>query len=142
MFHAFLESDGTCTTNVTNNEAVEGDYVAYSCEVKYKGRWAPVMEWKNNDRVIQAKNESNGDTVKYTYVTQLTPGDNGQIFTCRTYFNQPKPGTVHHKEATNKPATDKVLTKYKSPQLTVFCKFCFIICLRYFVRYFVSNCLV
>ena len=85
------------------------------------------MEWKNGRTVLQAngesKDESTGKTVKYTYVTKLTPEDNGQIFTCRTYFDQPKPGTVQDKEADNIPTTDNVLTKYTSPQLTFYCKY-------------------
>ena len=84
------------------------------------------MEWKNRRTVLQtngeSKNASTGETVKYTYVTELTPEDNGQIFTCQTYFDQPKPGTVQDKEADNIPTTDNVLTKYTSPQLTVYCK--------------------
>jgi len=82
------------------------------------------MEWKNTDRVLQAKDESNGNIAKYTYVTELTPADNGAKFTCRTYFNQPQPGTVKVKEASNIPTTDSVLTDYMSPQLTVYCKYC------------------
>ena len=85
------------------------------------------MEWTNGRTVLQAndesKDESTGKTVKYTYVTELTPEDNGHIFTCRTYFDQPKPGTVQDKEADNIPTTDNVLTKYTSPQLTVYCKY-------------------
>ena len=107
---------------MTDNIALEGDYVAYSCEVKYQGRWAPVMEWRNNDGVVQANNESSGYIAKYTYVTELTPADNGQVFTCRIYFDQPKPGTTKDKEATNIPSTENVLTNYASPKLTVYCK--------------------
>ena len=121
------ESDPVCKNNITNNEAVEGDYVEYSCEVTYKGKWAPVMEWKNGRAVLQAngesKDESTGKTVKYTYVTELTPEDNGQIYTCRTYFDQPKTGTPKEEEANNIPTTDNVFTKYTSPQLTVYCKY-------------------
>ena len=112
-----------CKNNITSNEAVEGDYIKYSCEVKYQGRWAPVMEWKNTQTVLQATNESSGNTVKYTYVTELTPADNGQIYTSRTYFYELKPGTLKEKEANNIPTTDNVLTKYTSPRLTVYCKY-------------------
>ena len=108
---------------MTDNIALEGDIVAYSCEVKYKGRWAPVMEWRNNDGVVQANNECSGDIAKYTYVTELTPADNEQVFTCRMYFDQPKPGTMEDKDATNIPSTENVLTNYTSPKLTVYCKY-------------------
>ena len=116
-------SDYICTTNVTGNITIEGDYVAYSCEVKYQGRWAPVMEFQNNGEIVQAKDESTGNTAKDTYITELTPAENGAKFTCRTYFNQPQPGTVKDKEAPNKPATDNVLTKYESQQIIVYCKY-------------------
>ena len=122
--HAFPESDPICTTNVTNNNATEGDYVAYSCEVKYEGRWAPVMEWKNKGGVVQAKNESKGNKVKYTYITKLTPADNNEVFTCRTYFDEAqRPPSNEKTSATNIPTTDNVLTVYSSPPLTVYCKY-------------------
>ena len=121
--NAFPESDPTCTTNVTNNNATEGDYVAYSCEVKYEGRWAPVMEWKNKGGVVQAKNESKGNKVKYTYITKLTPADNNEVFTCRTYFDEAQRPPSGDKPATNIPTTDNVLTVYSSPPLTVYCKY-------------------
>ncbi|KAI0231095.1 hypothetical protein LSAT2_018537 [Lamellibrachia satsuma] len=114
-----FESDPICKNNVTNNEAVEGDYIKYSCEVTYKGKWAPVMEWKYNDAVVQANDESTGNTVKYTFVTELTPAHNGQNFACRTYFDQPKPENVQVKHADNKPITDNVHTDFTS-QLTVY----------------------
>ena len=81
-----------------------------------------MMDWKNTDRGLQAKDESNGNIAKYTYITELTPADNGATFTCRTYFNQPD--SLKDKEASNIPATDSVLTDYMSLQLTVYCKYC------------------
>ena len=130
IFHAIPESDPKCTTNATNNKAVAGDYVAYCCEVAYRGRWAPVMEWKNNEDVVQAKVESTGNrsyevnTVKYTYVTELKPSDNNHVFSCRTYFEQPKLDSPMYSGnlANNTPTTDNVLSKYRSPNLTVYCK--------------------
>ena len=109
---------------MTEYRAIEGDYVVYTCHVKYQGRWAPVMELKNNGKIVQAKDESSGNTIRYTYLTELTPADNNHIFTCRTYFDQPQPGTVTDKEASNIPTTDSVLTDARSPRLTVYCKFC------------------
>ncbi|KAK2142455.1 hypothetical protein NP493_4883g00010 [Ridgeia piscesae] len=126
IFHAIPESDPNCTTNATNNKAVAGDYVAYCCEVTYKGRWAPVMEWKNNEDVVQAEVESTGNrsyevnTVKYTYVTELKPSDNNHVFSCRTYFDQPTLDSGNSVTANNTPTTDNVLSKYRSPNLTVY----------------------
>ena len=87
------------------------------------------MEWENNEVVVQAKVESSGNrryevkTVKYTYVTELKPANNNHVFTCRTYFDQPKPGKMRETEANNTPTTDNVLSKYTSPNLTVYCKY-------------------
>ena len=121
------DSVPVCGNNITSNKAVEGEYIEYSCEVTYKGKWAPVMEWKNGRTVLQtngeSKNESTGETVKYTYVTELTPEDNGQIYICRTHFDQLMPEPVNDKTANNIPTTDNVLTKYTSPPLTVYCKY-------------------
>ena len=102
---------------------MSGDYVAYSCEVKYQGRWAPVMECKVNGNVVQAKYESSRDITKYTYVTELTPADNKHIFTCRIYFDQPQPGTVEDREASNIPTTDNLLTDCTTRNITVYCKY-------------------
>ena len=117
------ESDPTCASNVTNTKLLEGDYVRYSCKVKYKGKWAPMMEWRNTNRVVKAKDESAGNTVKYTYITALTPEDNGQAYSCRTYFDQPKLGTVGKGKADNIPITETVLSGYTSTHLTVYCKY-------------------
>ena len=133
--NVITEGDPVCGNNITSNKAVEGDYIEYSCEVKYQGKWAPVMEWKNTNGGLRSMNETTGNTVKYTYVTELTPEDNGQIYTCRTYFDQLKPGTVKDKEADNIPTTDNVLTKYTSPQLTVYCKFDWLPHICYYVIY-------
>ena len=81
------------------------------------------MEWKNKRGVVQAKNESKGNKVKYTYITKLTPADNKEVFTCRTYFDLPQRRPSGPKVATNIPTTDNVLTVYSSPQLTVYCKY-------------------
>ncbi|KAI0237119.1 hypothetical protein LSAT2_012409 [Lamellibrachia satsuma] len=41
-----LESHPKCTTNATNAYfAIEGDYIKFSCEVTYAGKWAPVFTW-------------------------------------------------------------------------------------------------
>ena len=136
--HASPESDPTCTTNVTNNSAMEGDYVEYSCEVKYQGRWTPVMEWTNKRGVVQAKNESDGNTVKYTYVTELTLADNKEVFTCRTYFDEADRLASGPLPAKNIPTTDKVLTVYSSPQLTVIRKYW--LYRKYNVPYLLHKC--
>ena len=123
ILHAIPESDPKCTTNLTENKAMAGDYVEYSCAVKYSGKWAPVMACRYNGEVVKAKDESSGNTTKYTYVTKLTTPEDIYVFTCRTYFDQPKPGTVRSKEASNKPTTDNVLTDCTSPYITVYCKY-------------------
>ncbi|KAK2170882.1 hypothetical protein NP493_1127g01020 [Ridgeia piscesae] len=78
------------------------------------------MEWKNKGGVVQAKNESKGNKVKYTYITKVTPADNNEVFTCRTYFDEAQRPPSGDKPATNIPTTDNVLTVYSSPPLTVY----------------------
>ena len=51
--HAFPESEPKCTTNVTENKAMAGDYVEYSCEVKYSGKRAPVVACRYNGDVLK-----------------------------------------------------------------------------------------
>ena len=102
---------------------MSGDIVAYSCEVKYHGRWAPEMECTVNGVVVEANNESSRNIAKYTYITELTPADNRHMFICRIYFDQPQPGTVGDREANNIPTTDNVLTDCTMPDITVYCKY-------------------
>ena len=116
-------SDPVCRNNISSNKATEGDYIEYSCMVEYQGRWAAAMEWKNTKVVLKANNESTGTLVKYTLVVVLTPEDNGQRYSCRTYFDQPKHGTATTHEAGNIPTTENVLSKYTSQQITVYCKY-------------------
>ena len=81
------------------------------------------MEWKNKGGVVQAKNESEGNTAKYTYITKVTPADNKEVFTCRTYFDEAQRPLGGSHAATNIPTTDDVLTVYSSTPLTVHRKY-------------------
>ena len=101
----------------------------YTCEVSYQGIWAPVMEWRNNGGVLQATNETTPTTAKYTYTPTLTLADDGEVVTCRPYFDQPKAGSVDTEcVADNIPSIDSLLTTYTWPKITVHRKYIHCIC--------------
>ena len=101
--------------------AVEADSIMYTCEVNYRGKSAPVLQWKNKGGVLQANNETTNTTAKYTYATKLTAADNGHVFTCVPYFEKPK-GLLDPHMAKNAPSVDNLLTTYTSPKINFYCK--------------------
>ena len=103
---------------------MEGAYIEYSCEVKFKGKWAPLMKWKNGSSgtVIQSKDESSENTTKFSIVVEMTSYDNGHHFTCQTYFDKPQ-SEPHY--ANNIPINNIAYKElYATPELTVYCKYC------------------
>ena len=92
---ASSESHPICTTNTTSQYfAIEGDYIKYSCEVTYAGKWAPVMIWRiGGKNATEVKNESTRNTVKFSIVVEITHSVNELQISCETKFDQPKPGT-------------------------------------------------
>ena len=106
----------------TTNKAVEGDYIEYTCAIKYTGTWAPVMKWKDGSgTVVQAKDGSSADIVRFGIVVEMTPSHNGQSFTCQTYFDKPQ---TRVNSADNIPINNDVYRElYTSAQLTVYCTY-------------------
>ena len=100
------ESHPTCVTNTTSQYFVlEGEYVKYSCVVKYAGKWAPVLTlWKVNERAAGVKNESHGNTVKFSIDMKITHSDNISQLSCECKFDQPRPGTTSKYAASNVPS--------------------------------------
>ncbi|KAI0233388.1 hypothetical protein LSAT2_016349 [Lamellibrachia satsuma] len=119
----FKDFKPTCNNNATNNKAVEGDYIGYNCEVKYRGNIDPLMKWKDGSSgaVVPANDESSMGTSKYSIVAQMTPSHNEQSFTCQTYFEKPQPGSLLTSAAYNIPINNNAYKElYTSPQLTVY----------------------
>ena len=119
------ESAPVCQNNMTGNEGTEGDHVEWSCEVGFKGMWAPSMEWTNSTGVIKSEYQNTSDTVKCSFVMQLRPSDDGRRFSCRTFFDEPKPGSMEAKRADNIISTGGLFDVYTSQAIIVNCKFSF-----------------
>ena len=120
LFSAF---NPTCTSNTTNNEAVEGEYIKYSCERKYQGNLTPKMKWKDlgSGEDVKSKDESSAGTVKFSTVVEMTPSHNGDSFTCQTYFDKPQ-SAAHC--ADNIPINNNAFNVlYTSQRLNVYCKY-------------------
>ena len=115
-----------CQSNMTGNEGTEGDPVEWSCEVGFKGTWAPVMEWNNSlNAVIKSENQNTTDMVKCSFVRRLRRTDNGTQFSCRTFFDEPKPGSLESHRADNLLSTAGLFPVYTSKVIKVNCKYSF-----------------
>ena len=122
------ESDPVCQSNMTGKEGTEGDSVEWSCEVGFKGMWAPSMEWSNATGIIKSEYQNTSDTVKSSFVMQLRPADDGRQFSCRTFFEEPKPGSMEAKRADNIIWTGGLFDVYTSQAIIVNCKYSFSFC--------------
>ena len=122
MSFASSESHPKCTTNATNQYfAIEGDYIKYSCEVTYAGKWAPVMIWRIGGKIAtEVKNESTRNTVKFSIVVEITNSVNELQISCETKFDQPKRGTSSKNAATNVPGYNY---QYRILPLSICCKY-------------------
>ena len=122
MFYASSESDPKCTTNTTSEYfALEGDYIKYSCEVTYAGNWAPVMIWRiRGNRATHVRDESYGNTVKFSIVIHITHSVEAFEISCETRFDQPKRGMSSNNGATNVP---DYYHSYSTQAPTVSCKY-------------------
>lgn len=113
-----------CRNNATNNVGVEGDYIHFSCAVRYKGQWGPVMRWRDETGEIQANYELQGDTVNVSFVMELMPWHNGHGYRCRTFFDRPVKGTLGANVADNFPLNnDAYRGECKLPKFTVYCEY-------------------
>ena len=113
-----------CGNNATHNVGVEGDYIHFSCSVRYKGQWGPVMRWRDETGEIHANYELQGDTVNVTFVMELMPWNNGHGYRCRTFFDRPVKGSLGAKVADNFPLNNGAYRgECKLPKLTVYCEY-------------------
>ena len=121
MFSAF---NPTCTNNTTtNNEAVAGDYIEYSCERKYQGNLTPKMKWRDpsSGDDVKSKDESSAGTVEFSIVVEMKPSHNGDSFTCQIYFDMPQ-SRDHYADTI--PVNNNVFNeRFTLPKLYVYCKY-------------------
>ena len=110
-------------TRQKNNEAVEGEYIEYSCERIYKANVTAKMQWRelSSGEDIKAKDESSKGTVKFTIVVEIKPSHNGESFTCQTYFDKPQ-SRDHY--ANNIPINNNAFNEtFSFRKLSVYCKY-------------------
>ena len=84
----FSVSDPIC--RLDRNVVVEGANVSMSCELHYRGAWAPVMQWSSPTVDLPAKNLTNDTFIRYTVQFRAEYRMNGYTFRCNTFFNLPK----------------------------------------------------
>ena len=99
----FAESDPVCSSNISSNVAVEGDVIALSCQVTYRGKWAPQMTWTDRSGSVIDSSDSGtpGSVVRHEISVIVVETDDPIEFNCLTNFSDvlnPAPG---EDEATN-----------------------------------------
>jgi hypothetical protein len=107
----------------TRNEAVDGEFIEFSCERMYRGNFTPKMQWKDlsSGEDIKAKDESSMGTVKFSIVVEIKPSHNGDSFTCHTYFHKPQ---TRDNFADNIPINNNAFNEtFTFPKLSVYCKY-------------------
>ena len=107
----------------TRNEAVEGEYIEFSCERMYHGNVIPKMQWRDlsSGEDIKAKDESRNGKVKFSIIVEIKPSHNGDSFTCQTYFDKPQSRDQY---ADNIPINNNAFNEtFTLPKQTVYCKY-------------------
>ena len=105
------------------NQAVEGEYIEYSCERRYNANVTAKMLWRvlSSGETLKAKDESRRWTLKFSIVVEIKPSHNGDSFTCQTYFDIPQ-SRDHF--ADNKPINNNAFNEtFTFPKLRVYCKY-------------------
>ena len=118
------ETNPNCQTSKTWYPVMEGAKMTFSCSVMYDGKWAPTMSCRNDTRVLRLKNESSGNTVKFSGEVTLTRWDYGKIYSCRTFFDRPKQGETTDQEANNIPFNNgSYIETFTLPRIWVHCEY-------------------
>ena len=113
-----------CRHNISTYPHLIGTRVQFSCSVEYKGMWAPTMQWLNGTNEMNVTSDLLDNTVKFGGVVDLTPWDDEHTYTCRIFFDQPKPGTLHPSCADNLPVNvGNINMTYTMPTLLVYCEY-------------------
>ena len=101
----FSASDLKCETNSTSELfVIEGEYRKYSCEQKYAGNGALVMTWSiGGEKTTDVKNETKGNTVKFSIVIHIHSSAKASTITCETKYVPPKRDSFPKNAATNVP---------------------------------------
>ena len=119
-----VDGNTQCSTNLSASGAIqEYDVITMTCNIKYRGNWAPVMRWFNSvtrhnftDDVITMT--TNDTTVTSELTVTATADLHRSQIVCVTFVTQ---------LPTSLPTTAKNIPIYKytwmSPTLNVLCKF-------------------
>ena len=82
------------------------------------------MTWNNGTDALLAKNRSVCNLVKFTTAITLMRWDNEHNYTCRTFFDKPRKGTLPMSHADNFPINNKQYAElWRVPALTVYCEY-------------------
>lgn len=76
---------------------VEGGEVSLICRVYYKGLYAPTMQWVGHGVNFES-NLTNSNKAEYVYKVSPSAEEDGQFYTCRTFFDDPPSGLLPEDE--------------------------------------------
>ena len=118
------ETNPDCRTSKNWYPVLEGTRMTFSCSVNYKGKWAPTMSCQNGTRGLALRNESRGNTVKFSGEVTLTRWDFGKIYSCRTFFIRPRHGETTNEQADNIPVNKGSYKEtFTMPKIWVHCEY-------------------
>lgn len=119
------ETDPICQSNISWYPHLEGTFIQFSCSVKYRRRWGPTMRWLNGTNEMKMTNYSHNNTVKFGAVVNLTSWNHEETYSCRTFFDQPKNGTLLKRYADNIPVNHSTMKHmpYTTRTVLVHCEY-------------------
>ena len=101
------------------NPLLQGDVIAYTCEVAYRGGLEPQMVWFDPHGLADSVIDESipGERLKKSVIVLARVKSNGWTHKCHIYFNGPQDPGEHY--ATNAPSYEYI---YRSPALDIQCR--------------------
>ena len=106
----------------TSNIAVEGDILRFWCEIVYRGKWSPQMNWRDRSgaRIDSIDHGTPGRVVRHEIRITVEETDLPIAFTCLTDFNVELNPSPLENEATNVP---DFVYSHTFDEIRVHCKY-------------------
>ena len=119
-----IESDPECTGPSTDM-FILGEWIAFSCQLTYRGHWAPQIVCRDGDNNTLtgieevSRTQNLVETITHKINVTATASMNGGSFSCTTNFSDPLDPPPEENGATNVLDYEHIHT---FPEVTVHCK--------------------
>ena len=113
-----------CNTNLSSADHTvnEFDFISVDCNVRYRGRWAPVISCEPGGRVVI--NSITDSHRRYVQVISASPRIHGQTIICTTTFTTHAPSFRTSSSSANFSEHPSKSYTWKSPIIRVVSKSC------------------